>query len=151
MIIGGGIGSTAGGIKQYRVVLAIKNLYWNFRDRITHRNMIRSNYINKFGKVIEVSNQDIIDTNSHILVYLLTLIIGTLVFTAYGYSLQESLFEFSSALGTVGLSIGLISYNSPPLILWTTNIGMFMGRLEFYVVFVAIAKIFMDITKRKVL
>jgi Trk-type K+ transport system membrane component len=28
---------------------------------------------------------------------------------------------------------------------------MFMGRLEFYVVFVAFAKIFMDISKRKVL
>jgi len=151
MIIGGGIGSTAGGIKQYRVVLAIKSLYWNFRDRITHRNLIRSNYINKFGKVIEVNDQFIIDTNSHILVYLLTLIVGTLIFSAHGYSLQDSLFEFASALGTVGLSIGLISYNSPPLILWTTNIGMFMGRLEFYVVFVAIAKIFMDITRRKVL
>ena len=151
MIIGGGIGSTAGGIKQYRVVIAIKNLYWNFRDRITHKNVIRSNYINKFGKVIEVTKQDAIDTNAHILVYLLTLVIGTVIFSAYGYSLQDSLFEFSSALGTVGLSIGIISYNSPPLILWTANVGMFMGRLEFYVVFVAIAKIFMDISKRKVL
>jgi trk system potassium uptake protein TrkH len=151
MIIGGGIGSTAGGIKQYRVVLAIKNLYWNFRDRISHKNMIRSNYINKFGKVKEVSSQEIVNNNSHIFVYLSTLLIGTLVFTAYGYSLQESLFEFSSALGTVGLSIGLISFNSPPLILWTANVGMFMGRLEFYVVFVAIAKIFMDMPKRKIL
>ena len=151
MIIGGGIGSTAGGIKQYRIVLAIKNLYWNFRDRITHKNVIRSNYINKFGKVIEVTKQDAIDTNSHIMVYLITLVIGTVIFSAYGHSLQDSLFEFSSALGTVGLSVGIISYNSPPLMLWTTNVGMFMGRLEFYVVFVAIAKIFMDVSKRKVL
>lgn len=151
MIIGGGIGSTAGGIKQYRIVLALKNLYWNFRDRITHKNVIRSNYINKFGKVIEVTKQDAIDTNSHIMVYLITLVIGTLIFSAYGHSLQDSLFEFSSALGTVGLSVGIISYNSPPLMLWTANVGMFMGRLEFYVVFVAIAKIFMDVSKRKVL
>jgi len=151
MIIGGGIGSTAGGIKQYRVALAIKNFYWNFKDRVTHKNVLRSNYINKFGKVIEVKKQDLIDTNSHITIYLLTLIIGTLIFTAYGHSLQNSLFEFASALGTVGLSVGIISYNSPPLILWTTSFGMFMGRLEFYVVFVAFAKIFMDISKRKVL
>lgn len=151
MIIGGGIGSTAGGIKQYRVALAIKNFYWNFKDRVTHKNVLRSNYINKFGKVIEVKKQDLIDTNSHITIYLLTLIIGTLIFTAYGHSLQNSLFEFASALGTVGLSVGIISYNSPPLLLWTTSFGMFMGRLEFYVVFVAFAKIFMDILKRKVL
>jgi trk system potassium uptake protein TrkH len=151
MIIGGGIGSTAGGIKQYRIALAIKSFYWNFKDRVTHRNVLRSNYINKFGKVIEAKKQDIVDTNSHITIYLFTLVIGTLIFTAYGNSLQNSLFEFASALGTVGLSVGIISYNSPPLILWTTSFGMFMGRLEFYVVFVAFAKIFMDISKRKVL
>lgn len=149
MIIGGGIGSTAGGIKQYRIVLAVKNLFWNFRDRISHKNVIRSNYINKFGKVVEVTKEDIINANSHIMLYLATLMIGTLIFSSYGFSLQDSLFEFASALGTVGLSVGVIGFNSPSFMLWTANFGMFMGRLEFYVVIVALVKIFMDVTKRK--
>ncbi|MCF7924762.1 MAG: TrkH family potassium uptake protein [Candidatus Izimaplasma sp.] len=149
MVIGGGIGSTAGGIKQYRVALAVKNLFWNFRDRISSKNIIRTKYVNKFGKNIQVSDRDIIDVNSYVLVYITTLIVGTLIFSAHGYNFQDSLFEFSSALGTVGLSVGIISYNSPSIMLWTSSIGMLLGRLEFYVIFVAIAKIVMDISKRK--
>ena len=34
MIIGGGMGSTAGALKQYRVVIAFKSLYWSIRDRL---------------------------------------------------------------------------------------------------------------------
>lgn len=151
MIIGGGVGSTAGGIKQYRVSLALKNLYWNFKDRIAHRNLIRGNFIHKFGRKVKVTEKEIANTNSHIFVYLTALVIGTLIISSYGYSLQDSLFEFASALGTVGLSVGIISPTSPALMLWATNVGMFLGRLEFYVVFVAIAKIVMDVKQRKII
>jgi trk system potassium uptake protein TrkH len=151
MIIGGGIGSTAGGIKQYRVAMALKNLYWNFRDRISHRSIIQNNYINKFGRKTKVEQTEVSNINAHIFVYLITLIVGTLVISSYGYSIGESLFEYASALGTVGLSIGVLTPSSPPLMLWTMNVGMFLGRLEFYVVFVAISKIIMDVKKRKVI
>ena len=151
MIIGGGIGSTSGGIKQYRVALSVKNLYWNIRDKMSHQRTIHTNYIKKYGKDVIVTAEDAQNNQSFIIMYLLTLIFGTLIFTSFGYSLEESLFEFSSALGTVGLSIGIISQQSHPIILWTTIIGMFMGRLEFYVVIIALSKIGMDLSKRKVL
>ena len=151
MIIGGGIGSTSGGIKQYRVVLAIKNVYWNIRDKMSHQRTINTNYIQKYGKDVTVSTEDAQANQSFILLYLMTLFIGTLIFTAFGYTLEESLFEFSSALGTVGLSIGVIGYNSHPIMLWTTTIGMFIGRLEFYVVIIALSKFAMDLSKKKVL
>ncbi len=151
MIIGGGIGSTAGGIKQYRIVIAIKHLFWNFRDRISHKKTIHTDFVNRFGKDTVISDQDVNNNYAHIMMYLSILVIGTLIFTAYGNSLRDSLFEFSSALGTVGLSIGIIGYNSPAGLLWTSTIGMFLGRLEFYVVFIAITKMFLDLSKKKVL
>ena len=151
MIIGGGVGSTSGGIKQYRVALALKSLYWNVRDKMSHQRTINTNYIQKYGKDVTVSTDDAQTNQSFILLYLLTLIIGTLIFTAFGYTLQDSLFEFSSALGTVGLSIGVIGYHSHPIMLWTTTVGMFVGRLEFYVVIIALSKFAMDLSKKKVL
>ena len=151
MIIGGGVGSTSGGIKQYRVALALKSLYWNVRDKMSHQRTINTNYIQKYGKDVTVSTDDAQTNQSFILLYILTLIIGTLIFTIFGYTLQESLFEFSSALGTVGLSIGVIGFNSHPILLWTTIIGMFVGRLEFYVVIIALSKFTIDLSKKKVL
>ncbi|PKM78934.1 MAG: cation transporter, partial [Firmicutes bacterium HGW-Firmicutes-13] len=53
-------------------------------------------------------------------------------------------FEFASALGTVGLSIGLTSSGTPPFILWTQIIGMTLGRLEFIIIFVSLFKLGKD-------
>jgi trk system potassium uptake protein TrkH len=58
------------------------------------------------------------------------------------------MFEFASALGTVGLSIGVTSYGAAPIILWTASVGMFIGRLEIYIVFIAMARIGKDIGNR---
>ena len=39
--------------------------------------------------------------------------------------MQNSLFEFASVLGTVGLSVGITGYHAHPIILWTSAAGMF--------------------------
>ena len=83
------------------------------------------------------------------MIYIVVLVVGTVIFSRFGYSISSSLFEFSSALGTVGLSVGITGFNAHPVILWTAIVGMFLGRLEFYVVFIAISKITIDITKKK--
>lgn len=65
---------------------------------------------------------------------------------AHGYDLPESLFEFASTVGTVGLSIGLTSPDAADPILWLQTIGMLLGRLEFFVVVVGIVKLFSNAT-----
>ena len=65
------------------------------------------------------------------------------------YSLQDSLFEFASALGTVGLSIGITSPMAPPIILWTEILGMMFGRLEIWVIIIAVIKIFNNMRRGK--
>jgi trk system potassium uptake protein TrkH len=79
--------------------------------------------------------------------YLLTLVVGTAVLAAHGYSLSDSLFEFASAQGTVGLSVGVTSADAPPLVLWAEVAGMLLGRLEFLIVFVGIVKVARDIPR----
>ncbi|MCD4826971.1 MAG: TrkH family potassium uptake protein [Acholeplasmataceae bacterium] len=148
MVLGAGMGSTAGGMKQYRVALAFKSLYWNIREQFGHKKTIRTHFINKIGTKTIVSKDEIVQNHSFLMIYLLALFTGALIFTGFGYSIRDSLFEFSSALGTVGLSVGIVGYNANPIILWTSTVGMFLGRLEFYVVFIAITKIFLDLKKK---
>ncbi|MDY0165671.1 MAG: potassium transporter TrkG [Thermoguttaceae bacterium] len=65
--------------------------------------------------------------------------------TAYGYPLDQALFEYASAQGTVGLSVGLTTPDAPLGVLWTQIAGMFLGRLEFFVVFIGLVKIARDL------
>ena len=77
--------------------------------------------------------------------YFIVFFIGVTITAAYGNSLADSLFEYASSLSTVGLSIGVTSADAPVGLLWTQIVGMFLGRLEFFTVFVGIICLFKDI------
>ena len=145
MIIGGGIGSTAGGIKQYRIFIMLKSIYWRIKSQFQSEHQIKENYIYKAENRIYISSDNISKIASFIALYLLTYSIGVFIFLAHDYSLIKSCFEFASAQGTVGLSMGITSAKAPNTILWTEIGGMFLGRLEFFIVFYTIVKIIDDI------
>lgn len=151
MLVGGDQESTGGGIKQYRVIVVLKGIYYSIRESILNPRVITSHKICRVGEKYSLPNEEIRLTSSYILFYLILFLFGSLVFTLYGYSLQDSMFEFSSAISTVGLSVGITSYDASPVILWTAIIGMFLGRMEIIVVFKAIFRIEKDLKKREYL
>ncbi len=144
MIIGGGVCSTAGGVKQYRIYLLIKSICWSIRDYFLPRTAIVKDYIWRGENRFYVDDKHVRQVANFIFLYIVSFIAGVLIFLAAGYSLRESLFEFASALGTVGLSTGITNPDTPYSILWTEMFGMFFGRLEFLVIFFGIVKIFRD-------
>jgi len=141
MIIGGGTCSTAGGLKQYRVLLLVKTLYWNMTRFFAPKNAVRLEYIERAEGPYEISSEHIINTACFTVMYIILYFAGVAVLTINGYSLRDSMFEFASAMSTVGLSIGITSPSAPALVLWTESAGMFLGRLEFFVVFYGIINI----------
>jgi trk system potassium uptake protein TrkH len=145
MIIGGGTGSTAGGIKQYRVYVMIKSLIWNIQQYLLPRNIVRENAIYRPEGEFYLKKNHIIDISNFIFLYMIIYLLGVLIFLFYGYSLQDSMFEFASSLGTVGLSIGITSPSVPKVVMWTQTIGMILGRLEFFVIFYSVLKIINDL------
>lgn len=147
MIVGGGIGSTAGGIKQFRVIVLFKSVFWYFREAISSKRLVYKKTIYKINKREEVTDKMINSTYVFVLIYFLFLFFGTIIFVGYGYQLEDSLFETASALGTVGLSLGLFSYESPPVILWMGSTLMFIGRLEILIVLISIVNIFSKLRK----
>ena len=80
-----------------------------------------------------------------IFLYLIIFFIGVTITTAYGNPVADSLFEYASSLSTVGLSIGITSGDAPTGLLWTQIVGMFLGRLEFFTVFIGIICLFKDL------
>ena len=69
------------------------------------------------------------------LLYVGLYLLGTAVGVAYGYSLQDAMFESVSASAAVGLSVGITS-PAMPVLMKVVMIGqMWLGRLEFIAAF----------------
>lgn len=138
MIIGGGIGSTAGGIKLGRINILVKQIFWSARRKFMPERMVNKPAVYRPEGKTAITNELYLESSNYALTFIFLIIVGTGILTLTGYGLKEAFFEFSSALGTVGLSVGVTGINTPPLALWTMTVGMFLGRLEIFVVFYSI-------------
>ena len=149
MLFGGNLESTGGGIKQYRIIVTLKGIFYSLKDTVSNRRMIKAHFIERTGKKNELTDAEISSTSSYILFFLILFFAGSLIFSLFGYSLQDSMFEFASAISTVGLSLGITNYYAHPIILWTAMIGMFLGRLEIMVVFEAFFRVWKDLRRKE--
>lgn len=141
MLIGGGTCSTAGGIKQFRIYLLFKSVVWDLKRILLPKGAVIENSVWQGEERVFISPERIREVGTFVFLYLLLYFIGTFILVAYGYSLRDSMFEFASALGTVGLSCGVTSLSTPAPVLWTETFGMFLGRLEIFVVFLFLAQL----------
>lgn len=144
MLIGGGTCSTAGGIKQFRVYLLWKMLIWEIRRSFLPRTAVMERPVWEGDRRVFVDDARARQVGVFVFLYLATYLFGAMLLCAVGYSLQDSLFEFASAVGTVGLTIGVTSATMPGAALWAETLAMFLGRLEFIVVIVSLLKLVAD-------
>ncbi len=148
MLVGGGYGSTAGGMKLTRVYIAYQTLRKTFRERISSKRSVNMIYHYRAQGRTEINATLMQDTISYILIYLLIFVVGTILISFFANcDLQSAMFEFASALGTVGLSIGLTGPQTSSIILIIEMCGMLLGRLEIFVVFVGISAMFYKVKK----
>lgn len=145
MLIGGGTCSTAGGIKQIRIYLLWKMLSWELRRAFLPRTAVLERPVWEADRKTFMTDSRLSQVCAYVFLYCLTFAVGTLILSSYGYTLHESLFEFASALGTVGLSIGVTSASAPDFLLWVETVAMLLGRLEFFVIFISIFKLSSDL------
>jgi trk system potassium uptake protein len=144
MLVGGHTGSTAGGIKQFRAYFFLLNVRWELKRLLAPRSavVVRDVWQGKAAQPLQASH--FFDLTAVVALYGLCLAAGVLVLLLHGIPLQDAVFEMTSSLSTVGLSIGVTSPHSPTLVLWTETLGMFLGRLEFLVVVAAIGRVIRD-------
>ena len=135
-------GSTSGGIKIIREVIAIKSINNIFR-RLLHPNALFS---------VKVSNEVIDEEKTQrvinfLLIFLHLYVIGVLLFIVSGSTLKEAMFNCVSALGNSGPGIGStgpsLSFSElSNMGKWTMSALMLIGRLEIYTVLVTFLALF---------
>jgi trk system potassium uptake protein TrkH len=126
MWIGGNMGSTAGGIKVFRILLLFKVVHNVLIRLFLPRETITPMKIEEH--VIE--SEEIYDLVTFMLLYTVILIVSAFVFMLYGVDATSSVFETSSALSTVGLSAGVTSAAMPFVLKAVLIIDMLFGRIE---------------------
>jgi trk system potassium uptake protein TrkH len=126
MLIGGGVGSTAGGIKLLRLLIFIRLAQLLLqRTALPHHAVTQPRLA---GRALEES--DIQSALLLILLFLLAVICSWMVFIAYGYAPLDALFEVVSATATVGLSTGITRPELEPVLRALLCFDMLLGRLE---------------------
>ncbi len=132
MLIGFGAGSTAGGIKVYRIAIVLKSIYYDIKSRLMPKREISSKKINFYGKNVELTNERVFEAHNFIMLYGIVLFIGTLIVTSCGNEIGDSFFEVTSALSCVGVSIGVSGKDACNIVNWVEIVAMFVGRLDIY-------------------
>ncbi|WP_019509319.1 TrkH family potassium uptake protein [Pleurocapsa sp. PCC 7319] len=145
MLIGGGTGATAGGIKQFRIYALYRALLWEVKRMLQPKNTVTEPDYWQGDRRSFLDDSQIRTIALFVFLYFLVFFVGVIITAAYGNSLPDSLFEYASSLSTVGLSIGVTSSDAPVGLIWTQIVGMFLGRLEFFTVFVGIIRLFKDL------
>jgi len=134
MAVGGSVGSTAGGIKLLRLLLLLR-----IAQIIVRRTAMPSRAVavpRVMGTPVTVG-----DMSAALFVVLLsvaTVVASWLPFLAYGYDPFPALFEVVSAVGTVGLSAGVVGPGLPDVLKGVLCVDMLMGRLEFVALLVVV-------------
>ena len=127
MIIGGGTASTTGGIKILRFLILVGALRWLVLKRALPE---EAKVSLKVGGV-EISPNTISMVMGFVTSYLVILVLSTMVIMYLeNYSFLNSLFEVTSATGTVGLSVGITQANMNIFSKMLFIFDMWVGRLE---------------------
>jgi trk system potassium uptake protein TrkH len=126
MIVGGGVGSSAGGIKILRLLILIRLVQLLLRRTTLPTHAVLQPRL--AGKPLE--NNDLQRALLLILLFFGVIVASWMFFVALGHPPLDSLFEVVSATGTVGLSVGVATAELHPVLKGVLCLDMLLGRLE---------------------
>jgi len=126
MFIGGGSGSTSGGIKLLRLLIILRLLQHYLRRVAMPPHAVVEPRLS--GQVLDRGETE----QAMLIVALFAMAIGLswMVFVVFGHAPLDALFEVTSAVGTVGLSTGITGPDLDWPLKIVLCIDMLLGRLE---------------------
>lgn len=149
MIIGGGIGSTAGGLKIIRIVILTKFIRTTLLRTILPPRAIKPL---RLGKNV-VEDDEILRVAGFFIIYVFLLAISGFILTLHGFEPFSAFSAVFSAQGNVGPCFMPITNSLPPISKIVLIFGMWTGRLEIIPVLVLLSpdtwKEFRRLGKRK--
>lgn len=142
MFLGGSAGSTSGGVKVVRHLILIKNGFLEFK-RTLHPSAIVPVRYNKKA----INRFIVFNVLAFFILYMLSFIIGALVFSMFNIDFMSAIGLSASSLGNIGPALGKFgpvnNYASlPPLAQWWSSFLMLIGRLELFTVLILFTPFF---------
>jgi len=142
MFLGGSSGSTSGGIKIVRHIIMIKNGILEFRRALHPNAILPVRYNNK-----AVHQPIVYNILGFFILYMLSFIMGVLVFSWLGLDFRTSLGGAASTLGNVGPALGDLGpvenyAKLPGAAKWWASFLMLIGRLELFTVLILLTPFF---------
>ncbi len=134
MFVGGSAGSTGGGVKVVRIVILLKNAYYELR-RLIHPNAIIPVRFNSKA----VSPMVITNVLAFIVIYMLIVGVSMVVMSTMGYELDTCLGAVATCIGNIGPGLGEVGpaanfAHFPDFAKWFLSFLMLVGRLEIFTV-----------------
>jgi trk system potassium uptake protein TrkH len=126
MVLGGSMGSTAGGIKIIRLLVLLRLFQLIIQRAAAPPNAVAEARLG--GRKIET--EEIQDVLCIVTAFVGCIALSWLPFVALGHAPLDALFEVVSALSTAGLSTGITSADLQPLLKAVLCLNMLLGRLE---------------------
>ncbi len=139
---GGSAGSTGGGIKIMRIVLLLKNSYYELR-RMLHPNAVIPVRYNKRA----VPEHIITNILAFFMIYMIIFFLSTIIFTLFEHDLDSSMGAVATSLGNIGPGLGNVGpaenfHHVHPVGKWFLSFLMLLGRLELFTVLVLFSPAF---------
>lgn len=126
MLVGGSVGSTAGGFKLLRLLILLRVLQLVLARAAAPRHAVLGVHL----QARQVADEDLWRVLLIILLFVGLAFVSWLAFVAHGYPALDALFEVVSASATVGLSVGIARPELEPLLKVVLCLDMLAGRLE---------------------
>lgn len=141
--VGGAAGSTAGGLKTYRLIVMVENMRKAMRELLYPNGVFAVRYGGR-----QVSPQTLRSVAMFFFAYMTILFAATLGLTATGLDLVTSFTGALTALSNVGPGLGQIigpvgnfaALSDPAK--WILSLSMLLGRLEIMTMIVLISPVF---------
>ncbi|MGC8812185.1 MAG: potassium transporter TrkG [Candidatus Aenigmatarchaeota archaeon] len=135
MFIGGCSFSSAGGIKIKRLILLFKSVPVVIKRELTKKSE------KVFYEGNEITDSDLMKHLLTIILSIFLIFISAFIFTFYGFSFGDSIFETLSAFSTAGISVGITSPSLALELKWLLIILMIVGRVEIMTLLMGISGI----------
>lgn len=139
---GGSAGSTGGGIKIMRIVLLLKNSYYELR-RMLHPHAIIPVKFNKHS----VDAKIITNVLAFFMFYFFIFAFSTVIFTFIEHDLESAMGAVATCLGNIGPGLGKVGpvenfMHVAPFGKWFLSFLMLLGRLELFTILVLFSPTF---------
>ena len=148
MAVGGGAGSTAGGVKFSRVGIIFKSIVSTVKETLAPDSArVVVSYYHVGRRVL--SPEVVKEAMTVFVLYVITYAIGALVGIAHGYDAPQAIFESVAMASNGGVITGLVTPGMPATLELFYIFQMWAGRLEFVTLLALLAEIVVSLNPRR--